>query len=370
MSWALLLCGAAVAVYSLILYPLLLLLWGLVRPRPVRRAPVSATVSILIPARNEERYLRDKLKSVFAQSYSRSLMRVIVISDGSTDGTAAAAREFPGVEVIELPQGGKCRALNAGMERADGELLLFTDARQLLHPDCVATLLSCFDDPSIGVASGEVRIMKGATKEEESVRLYLRIEEWLRRQISVVGSVAGATGAIYAMRRSLARPLPPDLLVDDMYQPIATYFEGYRSILDGGAIAYDYPNSLAHEFRRKVRTLAGIYQIMILFPKLFNLRYGISFHFLSHKFLRLLLPYAFLAIAIGSFLIPSPWRELSLAVQAVFYSLALADTITPQWFPFKKITVLCRHFATLLAASVAAVSVLFRPSLALWSARR
>ena len=370
MAIALFAFGAIFIFYALIGYPLLLLVWGKLRPRVVRRAPIHPTVSVLIPVRNGERYVRDKLASVFAMDYPRELLQVIVVSDGSSDGSAAIAREFADVTVIELPPSGKCAALNAAMALATGEILFFTDVRQQLDRGCLAQLVTSFADPTIGVVSGELIIVKGDHHEHANIGLYVRFEVWLRKQISAVGSVAGATGAVYAMRRHLAVPLPEQLLVDDTYQPISAYFQGYRVILDGAAIAYDYPNLVADEFRRKVRTLAGMYQIVGFFPKLFNPRYGIAFHFLSHKFARLLLPWAFLLVLVTSFWLPAPWNIVALAGQAALYGLALLDPVLPPSFPLKRIPSLCRHFMTLLAASIAATSILVRPSRSLWAERR
>lgn len=362
--------GATFVFYALFGYPLLLLVWGRIRPRPIHRAPLHLSVSVLIPVRNGERYLRQKLESLFRLEYPPDLLQVIVVSDGSSDRSAAIAREFPSVTLIELTPSGKCAALNAAMARATGDILFFTDVRQPLHPACLANLISCFADPSVGVASGELVIMESDHHEHANVGLYVRFEEWLRKRISAVGSVAGATGAAYAMRRRLAVPLPEDLLVDDTYLPISAYFQGYRVILDGSAIAYDFPNLVVDEFRRKVRTLAGIYQIVGRFPRLFNPRYDISFHFLSHKFARLLLPYAFLLIAVTSFFLPAPWAAIALAIQGAFYALALLDFLLPQNFRLKRVPSLCRHFLTLLAASMAASSILVRSSQSLWRERR
>ncbi|HEX7023697.1 MAG TPA: glycosyltransferase, partial [Gemmatimonadales bacterium] len=304
MATLLFLVGACFIFYALFGYPLLLLLWGRVRPRPIARAPLFVPVTVLIPVRNGARYLREKLSSVFALRYPQDLLQVIVVSDGSTDESAAIAHGFPRVLVIERPAAGKCAALNAGMALATGEILFFTDVRQPLDPDCLANLVACFSDPSVGVASGELVLVKGDHHEHANVGLYVRFEEWLRKRISAVGSVAGATGAAYAMRRSLAVPLPENLLVDDVFQPVSAYFQGYRVILDGSAIAYDFPNRVGDEFRRKVRTLAGLYQIVGSFPRLFDPRNDIAFHFLSHKFARLLLPFAFLLVAVTSFGLP------------------------------------------------------------------
>jgi cellulose synthase/poly-beta-1,6-N-acetylglucosamine synthase-like glycosyltransferase len=369
MAIALFAFGAIFILYALFGYPLLLLVWGKLAPRAVRRAPIRPSVSVLIPVRNGAPYLRRKLESVFALEYPREQLEVIVVSDGSTDGSASIAREFTGVSVIELPPGGKCAALNAAMARATSDILFFTDVRQPLDRGCLARLVTAFADPTIGVVSGELVIVRGDHQEHANVGLYVRFEEWLRKRISAVGSVAGATGAAYAMRRELAVPLPEQVLVDDMYQPISAYFQGFRVILDGDAIAYDEPTRVADEFRRKVRTLAGIYQIAGLFPRLFNPRYGIGFHFLSHKFARLILPWAFLLVLITSFWLPEPWRTIALAGQAGLYGLALLDLVLPGAFPLKRIPSLCRHFVTLLAASIVATSILFRPSRSLWTER-
>lgn len=360
------LSGVLFVLYALFGYPALLLVWKRLRPRPVRKEQRYLSVSILIPVRNGEQYVRDKLESITRLRYPQELLQIVVISDGSTDRSAAIAREFPGVEVIELPPSGKCAALNRAMECATGEILLFTDIRQRLHPESLVRLLAPFADPTIGVVSGELVIVKGDNEEHANVGLYVRYEEWLRQQISAVGSVAGATGAFYAMRRRLAVPLPPHLLVDDVYQPLSAYFQGYRVILEPTAIAYDYPNLVTDEFRRKVRTLAGLYQIVGFFPQLFHPRHDIAFHFFSHKFTRLLLPYAFLLIAATSFWLPSPWNGIALSGQGAFYGLVLIDYLLPPRFPLKRVPSLCRHFVTLLAASVAATSILFRPSQTLW----
>ena len=202
--------------------------------------------------------------------------------------------------------------------------------------------------------------------EQRYLGLYTRYEEWVRKQISKVSSVAGATGAVYTMRRSLAVALPEDILLDDVYQPLAAYFKGYRVILDGSAIAYDNPVKIEAEFQRKVRTLAGLYQVIYHYPQLFNPRHDIWPHFLSHKFSRLVLPYAFLIIAVTSFGLPDPWRWISLAGQACFYGAALVDPLLPQRFPLKRLTSLCRTFCAMLAASLMAARILFVPARSLW----
>jgi poly-beta-1,6-N-acetyl-D-glucosamine synthase len=363
------LASAAFLLYFFVGYPLLLLLLGRLFPRPVRKAPLLVPVSVILPVRNGERFIEAKLRSIFALRYPPELLQVIVIGDGCTDRTLELAGSFPGVEIIELPPGGKCKALNRGIAAATGEILFFTDVRQELDRDCLANLVENFADPEIGVASGELVLRSGDRHEHRRLGLYTRYEEWLRKQISKVSSVAGATGAVYTMRRSLAVTLPEDILLDDVYQPLGAYFQGYRVILDGSAVAYDIPVRLDAEFRRKVRTLAGLYQICYHYPQLFDPRHDIWLHFLSHKFSRLLLPHAFLCCAATSFWIPEPWRTVLLAGQAAFYGAALLDPLFPEWFPVKKLSSLCRTLVTMLAASLMAVRILFVPARSLWKDR-
>src|SRR5260370_25070746 len=152
------------------------------------------------------------------------------------------------------------------------------------------------------------------------------------------------------MRRQLAVSMPATSISDDLYGPLAAYFRGYRVVLEESAKAYDDPTSLNAEFRRKVRTLAGVYQIIGQYPALLSPQHGIWIHFVSHKLGRLLLPFALIGVAIGSFWLPRPWNVLALAAQGVFYGLAAADLILPETSFLKMVTSPVRAFVVLMAA--------------------
>src|SRR5260370_1196685 len=122
----------------------------------------------------------------------------------------------------------------------------------------------------------------------------------------------GATGPFYAIRRELAVPIPPDVLLDDVYLPLAPFFRGYRLVVEESARAFDYPTTLETEFRRKVRTLAGVYQLIRIYPRLLLPGNRMWFHFMSYKVGRLLLPHALILIAACSFFLPHPWRAWAL----------------------------------------------------------
>jgi biofilm PGA synthesis N-glycosyltransferase PgaC len=351
--------SVAFSLYTLAGYPLLLMLLERFRSRPVRKGYEPKSVTVLLPVRNGEQWLRGKLESLLALHYPSELQQILVISDGSSDGTEAIAEEFTGTGRVELIRtaGGKAAALNAGMERARGEILFFTDVRQELEPDSLRNLVACFADASVGAASGELVIREGQTLHEFSVGLYWKYETWLRKRESRIDSVMGATGCIYALRRSLATPIPAGTLVDDMFLPLAAFFAGYRVILDESAKAFDYPTPLESEFWRKIRTQAGVYQIIRLYPRLLTFHNRMWFAFLSHKLARLLLPFALLLAAATTFALNGPWRTPALLAQALLYGAALFDLWIPDDFAAKRLSAPLRSFVVLLAAAFCAAFV-------------
>ena len=218
--------------YILAGYPLLLALLARVRGREFSKKFSPRPVSVLLPVRNGERWLEAKLRSILDLDYPRDLLEIWVISDGSSDQTEAIAQQFAaqGVGLISISRGGKAAALNAGLRRAGGEILFFTDVRQQLDPAALRELVACFGDPAVGAASGELFIRDGVRREEADVGLYWRYEKWIRRRLSRIDSMLGATGCIYAMRRELAVELPEETLLDDVYLPLAAFFRAGSSL--------------------------------------------------------------------------------------------------------------------------------------------
>jgi cellulose synthase/poly-beta-1,6-N-acetylglucosamine synthase-like glycosyltransferase len=365
---AVFLAAAALLAYSLAGYPLLVAVAGRLLPRPIRKQPLDKTVSVLLPVRNGERWIGAKLESLLAQRYPRELVTIVVVSDGSQDHTEriAAAYTGHGVRLERIAAGGKAAALNRAMELAGGEILFFTDVRQPLDPDCLRRLVACFADPEVGVATGELIIRDGTTRQEAHIGLYWKYEKWIRRQLNRAGSLLVVTGCVYAMRRALARPLPRGTLADDAVLPAWALLAGHRIVFEPQAKAYDYPTALDVEFRRKVRTLAGLVQLARLCPRLLNPFHRAGFHFLSYKFSRLLMPYA-LGAALGAApFLPHPWNYWCLGPQIAFYALAAADPVVPEAFVLKRVSSLARTFLTLMLASLAAAAVLWVPPERLW----
>ncbi len=360
-------------VYVLIGYPVLLNFLARRFKNPVHKADYEPTVAVVIPVRNGQAYIRRKLDSMLQLDYPAGKMEILVISDGSTDQTDEIAEEYAtrGVQLLRVPHGGKPAALNAGIPRTKNEILLLTDIRQVLEPHSLRRLLAPFADRSVGVVSGELLIRQGDNQAGEHIAAYRNFENWLRNKLSDLDSMLGATGSFYSMRRELAVPMPPDTLLDDVFLPLGAFFQGYRLIIEPLARAYDDPTSLGTEFRRKVRTLAGNYQIMQRMPAVLTFRNRMWIHFVSIKLGRLLLPFALLAIAATSFFLPQRWMVYTaLGLQGFVYGLALFDFFDgwlPEEFILKKLSSAARTFVVMMVAAFCALSIFFVSPRKLWT---
>jgi len=365
--------SAGLVSYLIAGYPVLLAFFPWRRlPAPRKDFTDKPSVTAILAVHNGEAFLRQKLESILALDYPRELLEILVISDGSTDRTDEIASEFTdsGVHLLRVTQGGKAAALNAGMGQARGDIIFFTDVRQRLAPDSLRQLVAYFADPTIGCVTGELHILNQTNGEESGMSLYWRYEIWARRQMSLIDSMCGATGCIYAIRRALVKPLPADTLLDDIALPLGAFFEGYRLIVAEEAKAYDLPFPLDSEFARHVRTLAGVWQLLTRFPQLLGSRNRMRLHFLSHKFGRLIMPYAALAAILSSLFLPNPWCGVVVTAEAAILALAMLDLVAPQGSSLKRITSPVRTLLVLLAASVCALRVFFVPPQRLWTKAR
>jgi cellulose synthase/poly-beta-1,6-N-acetylglucosamine synthase-like glycosyltransferase len=296
-------------------------------------------------------------------------VQIIVVSDGSTDETEAIVRAYAGeaVLLLSVPRGGKVAALNHALPHATGEVVFFTDVRQPLDPQALTHLVANFADPTVGAASGELRLLRGDTGRQADMELYWRYELWARKRHSAIDSIYTTTGCVYAMRRSLIRPMPPDTLTDDAALPLGAFFGGYRVILDPAAIAFDYPASRGVEFYRRFRTLAGMWQVFTRMPQLFTSANRMRFHFLSHKFSRLVLPWTLLVFVGATRALPhSLFRTWLLLAEAALPALGLLDAMMPAGFPLKRLTSPARTFIVMNGLSLAAIAVFFVPAERLW----
>ncbi len=311
-------------------YPVLAAAMARFRPRRWRRGDEAVAVSILLPVHNGAAILQEKMEHLLR--LNPTLVRqILVVSDGSTDETMAILDGFRDsrLQVLNLAQqAGKAEALNQAMLQARHDIIVFTDIRPSLDETALRMLVSNFSDPTVGCAAGELVVRQGDAHDAAASTVggaYWRYEQWIRTSESTWDSPVGVYGGFYAVRRSLARPFPPGLILDDMFQPLSVVRQGYRNVLDRSAVAVDtWPATTRGEFQRKVRTLAGNFQLMKLVPWLLTGENRLRFQLISHKLLRLVVPYAFVmmlcaavALAFGSRF----WLGTALA-QGVFWSLA------------------------------------------------
>jgi biofilm PGA synthesis N-glycosyltransferase PgaC len=343
-------CSLGFIVYAYVGYPALLAAWtravasreGSIPNRAgtsefpsVIRDSRPPRVSVIIAARNEAQRLPSRIDNILASDYPMDRIEIIVASDGSSDDTAAALAPYRDrVRLLLLPGGGKAAALNAAVLQARHPILVFADARQRFAADAIRRMVAAFSDPKIGAVSGELIIdcEQGGDAAQRStigdgVGAYWKYEKWLRRREALVGSSVGVTGAVYAMRRWLWQPLPTDAILDDVLGPMRIVQRGYRVIFEPAAQAFDQAASdAAAELRRKVRTLAGNFQLLRYEPRLLVPgRNPVWLQFLSHKLARLFVPYALITLFVSSaWLAAASWfYAMAFAGQAMFYGLAL-----------------------------------------------
>lgn len=324
--------------YAYIGYPFILLMWAKIRTKPIKKDYIEPAVSIIIAAYNEEKFIGQKIENCLALDYPRDKFEVIVVSDGSDDQTNEIVKGFEpkGIRFYFYEgRKGKAFALNLGISKSQGEIIFFTDARQILERDSLKGLVANFNDPSVATVSGELILLaQEESTESKGIGLYWKIEKWMRKRESQISSVLGATGSVYACRKQFVKPIPVQTILDDVLIPFRGILAGYRSIFEVEARAFDLvSNNVAKEFRRKVRTLSGNYQLMMLEPSLLNpFKNPVFFQFLSHKVARLIVPYALIFLLISSFFLRSPIYKIFCGLQVAFYLLALFSRWGPNNF--------------------------------------
>jgi cellulose synthase/poly-beta-1,6-N-acetylglucosamine synthase-like glycosyltransferase len=353
-------------------YPIWLYFRARFLPRPVRRASICPSVTILLAVHNEQKYLPAKLQNLAALDYPADQIEVIVASDGSTDQTnnILAAWENVNRRMVILPSHcGKATALNDGVAEAKGEIIVFTDARQTIAPDALKNLIANFADPSVGCVSGGLIIgADPSIVSAEGFDLYWRLEKKIRYWEGLAGSTVGATGALYAVRRNLLLPLPQDTILDDVYIPFQVVRQGLRVVFEPRALAWDDLNpGPKQEFHRKVRTLIGNYQLLQLAPWLLKRSNPLRFQFIYHKLLRLLVPFALVGLLLSTFWLRKNIYGLALAVQLVFYAFAALSIFRAKIGILSRLSDIPLTFIVLNTAAVVAFFYFVTGRKAVWA---
>lgn len=350
--------------YTYIIYPLLVVCAGRMKRRRGRRLPAREgdpnslpPVTLIIVVYNEEGNIEAKLRNCGELDYPKELLTVCFVSDGSTDGTNGILENRDDILFIRDERNlGKPSRLNGVLERCTSGIVVFSDVRQIYREDAIMRLVENFDDPAIGAVSGELVFRDAAGSTERNIGLYWTYEKMIRRAESDIDSTLGATGAIYAIRRELAGPIPPDTVLDDIEIPLQAFKKGYRVIFEPDAVAYDTAVSeIKREFVRKTRTLAGNFQLFSRNRWLFNpFRNRIFLQTISHKFFRLLVPYAMVILLASSYLQGGIAYRVFFAVQVLGYLLGCAALLSAAMRRIRPAN-LASVFISLNAASVVAL---------------
>ncbi len=323
-------------IYVYIGYPLLAWLLARLVGREPRRRDIMPSVSLLIPAWNEERHIGEKLRNSLALNYPKDQLEIVVASDGSTDRTDAIVHSCgePWVRLLRMPEhAGKVALLNHAVPQLHGELVVFSDASGTLEPAALRRLVSAFADPKVGCVSGRYRLGGATDLRAQGEGLYWRYETWLKQQESRLHSILGAHGAFYAIRRRLFQPLEPALINDDYLIPMRIVAAGFRAVYEPGAVAWEREAaSVEGEFARRRRIAVGnCQQVRELLALLNPLRGWIALEFFSHKVLRTVAPLAMVTLLFSSLWLPAPWAAWALTLQGAFYLAAYAGYLCQRY---------------------------------------
>lgn len=313
-------------------YPLLMWILSRLRPRPWTVASITPSVSVVLAVHNGMVLLPQKIELLLGLNYP-NIQEIIIVSDGSTDGTAEllAGLHHPLIHTIVIEgQGGKAVAVNAGVAKATADVIVFVDIRPEMAPEAIQLLVSNFADGKVGCVSGNLKLRDDGHDAASAAvgGFYWRYEQWIRTCESISDSPVGVYGGFYAIRRALAVQQPPGIILDDMFQPLSIIRQGYRSVVDPRAYVYDmWPKNVEGEFHRKVRTLAGNFQLFQLAPWTLTTQNRVLFQLVSHKVMRLFVPYFLITTLVTTLAISansSLFRALA-ALQIFGWTLAFVS---------------------------------------------
>ena len=321
-------------VYGYIGYPLVLSLLAKRFPQGVAQKEITPRVALLICAFNEEAVIEEKILNSLGIDYPRDRLTIIIASDGSTDKTNEIVEKYaahePRLLFYPYPERrGKIGTINRTVPKIEDEIIVFSDANTMMMEGAMKKLVRKFYDPSVGGVSADVILVNNETHFGEGESTYYQYERWIQKNESLTGSIVGADGGMYAIRRELFGAPSSNVILDDLVISMNVVRKGYRLVYEAAALAYEVNvNSSQSEFLRRSRVVAGGVQVL-------KQREGVPgkgqktmlFKYLSHKVLRWILPVCLVTIFLLNSrivaMVDTPIYDLSLALQVLFYLLAL-----------------------------------------------
>jgi cellulose synthase/poly-beta-1,6-N-acetylglucosamine synthase-like glycosyltransferase len=333
--------SASLIVYSYFLYPCILFAlysiaqirrdWQYLSGRKDRRIYALRqeelpSVSLVIAAYNEQRYLPDRIINIRNLEYPRNKLEVIIVSDGSDDRSneilSGATDEQ--IRTILLPsRKGKANALNVGVAQATNDILIFSDAATLFAPDSIQKLVRHFSGPKVGVVCGLLKF-KATAESQQTEGIYWKYETIIRLMEARFGATLTASGAIYALRRQCFQPISSETVIEDFVVPMRARQLGYSVIFDPEATGIEYAApSVSGEFTRRVRLAVGSFRAMGELIRV-RMNFMTRLAFISHKLLRWLVPFFLIALLLSNaFLVKSVPYRVGFLTQSLFYLWAV-----------------------------------------------
>jgi cellulose synthase/poly-beta-1,6-N-acetylglucosamine synthase-like glycosyltransferase len=338
--------AALVLGYTYVGYPLLIRVWARLHGRPHERKAMKPLVSLMVVAHNEAPRILRRIENLLELDYEADRLEIVIASDGSSDATVALANTFrtAGVRVEAFDaHRGKPAVLNDVVPHLRGEIVVLMDVRQSIAKNAIRVLVENFADAGVGAVSGELVLTGGEDPRDanvgvikgsmDGVGFYWRYEKFIRLSESRVDSTVGVTGALYAIRRELFEPIPADTILDDVLIPMQIVRRGFRVLFESSARASEpLSDNPGMEFRRKVRTIAGNFQLLVQHPWLLNpFANRLWLQTVSHKLFRLLCPVCLVLVLIANLmLLEFLFYQVTLLLQVLFYTAALIAHLAPQ----------------------------------------
>lgn len=357
---------AVVLFYVYVGYPLLLAVVAQLFPSRQVQPGYTPFVSVLIAAYNEAGSMERKLQQTLALDYPADRLEILVLSDASTDATDAIVAACPDrrVRLVRVAKrGGKTNAQNEGVTQARGDILVFSDATTVYHPQALRYVAANYADPGVGAVSGRYQYfdLHGSATALPTMTFW-NYENLIKKWQSRIRTISGCCGCIYSVRRDLYTRLAPDI-ISDLVQPLWVLKQGYRVRFEDRALAYEETTkTTAEEFSMRVRVITrGMRGVLSVSDLLNPAKHGwVAFQLISHKVLRWLAPlYLVLLFASNALMWRADGYQLVFAGQALFYSLALLSLFWPLHRRLKLLS-LPLYFCTVNLAALCSLMELVR----------
>lgn len=317
-------------------YPVVLALWARCCTKPIKHGTDLPEVTLIVCAYNEDEVIEDKIQNSLAIDYPKEKLNIAIASDGSTDNTNKIVRKYEDKQLSFYEyrvRTGKIGAILQTVPELTSEILVFSDANTMYAPDALLKLVRSFSDQSVGGVSADVILQNEETNFGKSESAYYLYERWIQQKETEIGSIIGADGGMYAIRRELFIPPAPNIILDDFVISMNVAIQGKRLVYDSDAKGYE-ESTIPHftEFLRKSRVIAGAVQALkqaegVPAPS----QKGLFFSFFSHKMLRWFVPVFLIVLMFTNILIvvcgAGTFYTVCLAGQSIFYLCALLGII-------------------------------------------